>query len=344
MLRATQTFRGTENGRFLPEALRHSIALPCNDIAAALACIILFGMTLHHAATAFLSLAATFAIAVAVGRYRVSFAVTPRDEWYQAAAVAFAGGLVGVTLCAIFGFEWWYAIAASAIWSTVAGSIGAILQSSRRGRRHYEPKREFLHRTQAQRSTILETSIIRGFDVLFALVVLIVGAPVMAAAAVLIATEDGRPILFRQRRVGRDDVDFTMFKFRTMQRRSGEAWVKPGDTRITRLGALLRRTSLDELPQVYNILRGQMSFIGPRPEMREYAERFAQQLPMYSLRHLVRPGLSGWAQLHLPRNLEPEDAPLVLSYDLFFAENVCVYLYLYCVVKTVCEIFAHRAV
>ncbi len=169
-------------------------------------------------------------------------------------------------------------------------------------------------------------------------------APVLAMIAVAVWLDCKTPILFLQERIGRDDRAFTMWKFRTMRANASGQWATPGDERITRTGAFLRRSSLDELPQLWNVLRGDMSLVGPRPEMREYADRFNADLQNYSQRHIVRPGLTGWAQIILPRNLQPSDVPSVLVHDLFYVQNVSVYLYMFCLVKTLCECGTHAAV
>jgi lipopolysaccharide/colanic/teichoic acid biosynthesis glycosyltransferase len=328
----------------LPERLEHAgTAMMAGDVAFAVAAIVLLA-PLGAAASAFLAVALIFVIAVAAGRYRVSFAVRARDEWYQAAAVASLGAVFGMLAALAFGLPWWGALAGAILWTLGAGLWAAALQRIRRGNRSYDAAIERIHHPRKRRSTAFELSIIRCVDVVLAWVALMLFAPLFGLIALAIRLDDGAPVLFRQRRVGRDDQDFTLGKFRTMRSDAGEAWARPGDARITRRGAFLRRTSLDELPQLFNVALGEMSLVGPRPEMREYADRFNREIPLYSLRHLVRPGLTGWAQLHLPRNLAPSDAPQVLSYDLFYVENVGVYLYLYCLIKTVCEFPAHRAV
>jgi lipopolysaccharide/colanic/teichoic acid biosynthesis glycosyltransferase len=152
------------------------------------------------------------------------------------------------------------------------------------------------------------------------------------------------PVLFTQRRVGRDGRTFVLFKFRTMKRDAGADWVRPGDSRITRTGSFLRRTSIDELPQVFNVLRGDMSIVGPRPEMVEFARDFAQRLPSYDQRHVVPPGITGWAQLYWKRNLDPSDVTDVLRYDLFYVERASLVLDTALLLKTIAEVLFHRAV
>ncbi|MGB6985798.1 MAG: sugar transferase [Candidatus Aquilonibacter sp.] len=328
----------------LPERLEHAgTAMMAGDVAVAVASILLLA-PFGGAASAFLALATTFVVAVAAGRYRVSFALRTRDEWYQAGAVASLGALLGLLLALAFGLAWWGALAGAVLWTIGAGAWGAALQRMRRGERSFDPAIERLRHPRRRRSAAIELSIIRLFDVALASIALLVFAPFFALVALTIRLGDGAPVVFQQRRVGRDDQDFMLGKFRTLRNDAGAAWVRPGDTRITPRGAFLRRMSLDELPQLVNVALGDMSLVGPRPEMREYADRFNREIPLYALRHLIRPGLTGWAQLHLPRNLQPGDAPRVLSYDLFYVENVGVYLYLYCLIKTACEFTSQRAV
>lgn len=328
----------------LPERLQHGgTAMMAGDIVFAVITILLL-TPLGGAASAFLALALVFVIAVIAGRYRVSFALRARDEWYQAAAVALLGASLGTLLALAFGLPWWGAIVGTVVWTLGAGLWGASLQRMRRGERSFDPAIERIRHPRRRRSAALELSVIRFLDAILASTALVLCAPLFAILALAVRLDDGAPVMFRQRRVGRDDADFMLGKFRTMRKDAGDTWVRPGDGRITRRGAFLRRTSLDELPQLFNVAIGEMSLVGPRPEMREYADRFNREIPLYSLRHLVRPGLTGWAQLHLPRNLEPSDVPLVLSYDLFYVENVGVYLYLYCLIKTACEFASHRAV
>ena len=164
------------------------------------------------------------------------------------------------------------------------------------------------------------------------------------STALAIAVESGKPVIFRQPRTGRFGTPFTLLKFRTMQRDAGQSWVKPGDTRVTPLGSFLRRTSIDELPQFFNVLRGDMSLIGPRPEMCDYARRFELQFPGYRDRHIVKPGITGWAQVQLKRNLDPSDAPEVLAYDLFYVEHASLVLDGIIFLKTAAEFLSHRAV
>ena len=141
----------------------------------------------------------------------------------------------------------------------------------------------------------------RSFDLLGASLALLLAAPVLAAIALAIGLTSGRPILYKQRRMGHDGRVFEMFKFRSMRRdaeAAGPGWTRAGDPRRTRVGRWLRLRDLDELPQLINVLRGDMSLVGPRPERPAYIEAFRREVPGYMLRHKVRAGMTGWAQVH----------------------------------------------
>jgi exopolysaccharide biosynthesis polyprenyl glycosylphosphotransferase len=142
----------------------------------------------------------------------------------------------------------------------------------------------------------------RVFDVLVASCGIVLTAPIMAAVALVIRLESGPGVLFRQQRVGKDGDLFTLLKFRSMRPatalESAERWSISGDARVGSVGRFLRKTSLDELPQLINVLRGDMSLVGPRPERPHFVERFGQQYDSYALRHRVRPGLTGWAAIN----------------------------------------------
>ncbi len=161
-------------------------------------------------------------------------------------------------------------------------------------------------------------------DWLLAVAVLPLLLPVLGLTALAILLVDGRPILFRQRRTGRRGEQFWVTKFRTMQV-AGEiddqrraAMTGDGDVRITKLGAFLRRSRIDELPQVWNILKGEMSWIGPRPEAEVLSAWYTGDIPFYRYRHVVRPGISGWAQVNQGHVAEVDDIHLKLQYDFFY--------------------------
>jgi sugar transferase (PEP-CTERM system associated) len=170
----------------------------------------------------------------------------------------------------------------------------------------------------------------RCFDVAFSVVLLTLTSPFLLVAALAILVEDGfdKPLMYRQSRVGRHGQVFQLLKFRSMRvdaERDGPQWAKKdGDDRVTRVGRIIRRFRLDELPQLWNILRGDMSVVGPRPERPEFVSSLAGVLPLYTYRHAVRPGLAGWAQLNFPYGSSVEDARMKLSYDLWYIKNTTI--------------------
>lgn len=173
-------------------------------------------------------------------------------------------------------------------------------------------------------------SIKRAFDVLCAAALLVVAAPLVLAAAVAIRLESPGPILYRQRRVGRAGRTFEILKLRSMRQdaeHDGVArWASAADPRITRVGRFIRKTRIDELPQLLNILRGEMSLVGPRPERPEFADELRRQLAFYELRHSVKPGLSGWAQIRCGYAASVADARHKLEFDLYYVKNHSLFL------------------
>lgn len=163
----------------------------------------------------------------------------------------------------------------------------------------------------------------RAVDILGAAVGIIVSSPVMLLAALAVRFTSRGPIIFKQERVGLHNKTFKMYKFRTMemQKPSAEqkAWTVKNDPRVTKIGKLLRRTSLDELPQLFNILIGEMSLVGPRPERPQFVEQFKEEIPRYMIKHQVRPGLTGWAQINGYRG--DTSIRKRIEYDLFYIEN-----------------------
>ncbi len=160
----------------------------------------------------------------------------------------------------------------------------------------------------------------RFFDLLVASTLLVVTAPFLAVAAVLVMVTDGSPVLYRQRRLGRFRRQFELVKLRTMRigsDREGPTFTAPRDGRVTPVGRLLRRWRIDELPQLINVLRGEMSLVGPRPERPDVAAELERKIPFYAFRYSVRPGITGWAQVHLPYCARTEDHVAKLEFDLY---------------------------
>jgi exopolysaccharide biosynthesis polyprenyl glycosylphosphotransferase len=180
----------------------------------------------------------------------------------------------------------------------------------------------------------------RLFDVALSALLLIICAPLILLIAGAVRLGDGRPILFRQVRVGREGELFTAYKFRTMRGESSgdqaaDIYTREGDPRITRVGRWLRKMRLDELPQLWNVLRGDMSLIGPRAEWIKCAERYEQKIPFYHFRHLVKPGITGWAQVNYPYGESDEDAIEKLKYDLYYIRHYSLKLDAMIFLKTV---------
>jgi len=181
----------------------------------------------------------------------------------------------------------------------------------------------------------------RLFDLLAAAVMLVVAGPLMVlvAAASLIESRGRDPVLYHQVRVGQHGTLFHVHKFRSM-RVDAEAdgvarWAAKNDSRVTALGSLMRKTRLDELPQIFNVLKGQMSLVGPRPERPEFVQRFAAGIPYYSERHRVKPGVTGWAQLLYSYGSDDEDARRKLEYDLYYVKHAGLMLDLVILLQTV---------
>jgi sugar transferase (PEP-CTERM system associated) len=179
----------------------------------------------------------------------------------------------------------------------------------------------------------------RVCDVLFSLVLLLLTAPLVAIIAVAIQLDSPGSTIFRQERVGLNGSRFTLYKFRSMrqdaEKHSGPTWAKEQDDRCTRVGAFIRRCRIDELPQLINVLRGDMSFVGPRPERPYFVDLLKGKIPYYDLRHYVKPGITGWAQVMYPYGASVEDAYQKLQYDLYYSKNVSISLDILVLLKTI---------
>ena len=179
----------------------------------------------------------------------------------------------------------------------------------------------------------------RVFDIAVSLVLLIFTLPIILIAALAVWLDDGAPALYRQERVGRDGQAFTLFKFRSMrvdaEAHGAPQWARNADPRATRIGGLLRKFRIDELPQLLNVLRGDMSFVGPRPERPFFVDELAESIPFYRERHSVKPGITGWAQVNYPYGASLEDARQKLAYDLYYVKNRTLFLDFLILVQTV---------
>jgi sugar transferase (PEP-CTERM system associated) len=192
---------------------------------------------------------------------------------------------------------------------------------------------------EGYRQNVLRTIIKRVFDIAVSALLLVLTAPVMLLAAALIALESGGPVIYRQARVGLAGRTFTVLKFRSMARdaeKDGKAtWAAVNDARITRVGRMLRRTRIDELPQLINVIRGEMSFVGPRPERPEFVAMLTEQIPFYAVRNSVKPGLTGWAQVRYSYGATIEQSVKKLEYDLYYVKNHSLLLDLVILLETV---------
>jgi sugar transferase (PEP-CTERM system associated) len=178
----------------------------------------------------------------------------------------------------------------------------------------------------------------RVFDITVSVVMLIATLPVMVLAALAIWHETGRPILYRQKRVGESGRVFEILKFRSMhieaERDGVPRWAKKDDDRVTRVGRFLRTTRIDELPQLINVLRGDMSFVGPRPERPPFVSELSRKVPFYASRHSVKPGITGWAQIRYPYGASVDDAVQKLQFDLYYVKNHSLFLDLVILLQT----------
>ncbi len=148
--------------------------------------------------------------------------------------------------------------------------------------------------------------------------------PIVVLTAILIKLDSRGPVFYKQERVGKNGHNFILAKFRSMRvgaEDDGPVWATKGDDRTTRVGRVIRKIRIDEIPQFWNILRGEMSFVGPRPERPHFVAQLAQEIPYYEQRHLIAPGLTGWAQIKYPYGASIEDARQKLQYDLFYIKN-----------------------
>ena len=179
----------------------------------------------------------------------------------------------------------------------------------------------------------------RGIDLVLSVLLAIVSAPFMALTAIAIAIESGFPVLYCQERVGENGRRFTLCKFRSMRKDAEAAgrpvWATDGDDRVTRVGRIIRTTRLDELPQLWNVVRGDMSFVGPRPERPFFVAELAKEIPFYQQRHAVKPGITGWAQVKYRYGASIEDATEKLRYDLYYIKHLSVFFDLTIVFDTV---------
>lgn len=189
------------------------------------------------------------------------------------------------------------------------------------------------------RQNVVRNIVKRSFDVAVSGTLIALTLPIVLLAAALIALESPGPIIYRQERVGYRGRTFTVLKLRSMSsdaEKDGKAtWASVNDTRITRVGRLIRRSRIDEIPQLLNVLKGEMSFVGPRPERPEFVAMLTEQIPFYAVRHSVKPGLTGWAQVRYSYGATVEQSIRKLEYDLYYVKNHTLLLDLFILLETV---------
>ena len=178
----------------------------------------------------------------------------------------------------------------------------------------------------------------RILDIALSLILMLATAPLMFVVALAIKMSDFGPIIYSQKRTGKNRSTFTLYKFRSMKV-NAEAeqarWAAPNDLRVTKIGKTLRIMRIDELPQIWNVFKGEMSFIGPRPERPEFNSKLEKNIPYYNLRHLLRPGITGWAQVLYPYGASEKDALEKLQYDLYYLKNYSLLLDFSIIIKTI---------
>lgn len=188
------------------------------------------------------------------------------------------------------------------------------------------------------RQTFMRNAVKRLFDIVCSLILLILAAPIMLIAAIAIVIENGFPIFYLQERIGLDSKPFNVIKFRSMRtdaEKDGPKWATSGDNRVTRVGRIIRKIRVDELPQLISVLKGDMSLVGPRPERQHFIDKLTPVIPFYMVRHSVKPGVTGWAQVRYPYGASIEDAAQKLQYDLYYVKNHSLFLDMVILFETV---------
>jgi sugar transferase (PEP-CTERM system associated) len=186
----------------------------------------------------------------------------------------------------------------------------------------------------------------RATDMVLALIGLVLAAPIMALVAIAVRIGSPGPVLYHQRRVGKDGRVFTIHKVRSMrvdaEATTGAVWAVAADSRVTKVGRFLRRTRLDEVPQLWNVLVGDMSFVGPRPERPEFVADLTKQIPFYGQRHVVRPGVTGWAQVRHRYGSTVDDSVQKLQYDLFYIKHMSMTFDIFVLLETIKTVLVRR--
>lgn len=182
--------------------------------------------------------------------------------------------------------------------------------------------------------------VVKGImDFVLSLLGLLISLPIMALIPLAIKLDSSGPVFYQQKRVGKHGKPFMLLKFRSMkedaEEETGPVWAQEKDKRVTRIGRIIRKLRLDEIPQMINILRGEMSFAGPRPERLHFVEQLKDEIPFYDKRHMVKPGITGWAQIEYPYGASKKEALEKLEYDLFYIKNMSPFLDLTILFRTV---------
>ena len=185
---------------------------------------------------------------------------------------------------------------------------------------------------------VFSSAVKRVFDILASLILLLLTAPIIAVFAIIVKLDSKGPAFFRQKRVGLYGETFELIKLRSMRtdaEKDGAKWAQENDDRITRVGRFIRKVRIDELPQSWSVLKGEMSFVGPRPEVPKFVDDLQEQIPFYGERHMVKPGITGWAQINYPYGASTEDSRKKLEYDLYYAKNYTPFLDFVILLQTV---------
>jgi sugar transferase (PEP-CTERM system associated) len=193
---------------------------------------------------------------------------------------------------------------------------------------------------------VIRTAVKRGFDIVFSALILVLAAPIMLVTALLVAVESRGPVFYRQERVGLNGEVFKVIKFRSMRadaEKDGKPrWASVNDDRVTRVGRFIRRVRIDEFPQLINVLKGEMSLVGPRPERQYFVDELVAKIPYFAVRHSVKPGVTGWAQVRYEYGSTVEDSVEKLQYDLYYVKNHTLFLDLLILLETVAVVLTGK--
>ncbi len=189
------------------------------------------------------------------------------------------------------------------------------------------------------KTSMARLAVKRASDIVVSAILVALSSPIMALVAILIKLDTHGKVFYRQKRMGRNGFEFELTKFRSMvkdaESRTGPTWASENDPRVTRVGAVLRKLRIDELPQLFNVLRGEMSFVGPRPERKHFVRQLEHQIPYYRLRHALRPGITGWAQVQYGYGSTVQAAQEKLKYDLYYVKNASLLFDIWIMIKTI---------